>query len=281
MLRDITNVYAYIEDLLIVSENENDHIRHLTSLFERLDEYGMLINSIKCHFGKKKLEFLGQVISADGIEPVPEKVEAINAFLQPETQRQLRRFLGCVNYYYRFVQNCADTLAPLNALLRPKRKGVSTSVQWTDEAATNFKLIKERFARAILFKYPLVKAKLSLAVDASDVAVGAVLQQEVEGRHEPLAFCSKKLQLAEQRYSTFGRVLLTIYLAIKHFRYAFEAREPVIYTDNRPITQAIHVKNIKTFAARGTTPRVYIRIHKRCALQQRQRQYTCRYVIVN
>jgi hypothetical protein len=60
MLRDITNVYAYIDDLLIVSENEDEHIRHLTALLERLDEYGMIINSNKCHFGKKKIEFLGQ-----------------------------------------------------------------------------------------------------------------------------------------------------------------------------------------------------------------------------
>jgi cytoskeleton-associated protein 5 len=79
MLTDITNVCAYIDDLLIVSENEDEHIRHLTALFERLDEYGMIINSNKCHFGKNKIEFLGYVISANGIEPVPEKVDAINS----------------------------------------------------------------------------------------------------------------------------------------------------------------------------------------------------------
>jgi hypothetical protein len=72
-------------------------------------------------------------------------------------------------------------------------KGVSTNVQWTDEAATAFKLIKERLAQEILLKYTMVDAKMSLAIDASDVAVGAVLQQEVEGTHESLAFFSKKI----------------------------------------------------------------------------------------
>jgi cleavage and polyadenylation specificity factor subunit 1 len=258
MLRGIDNVYAYIDDLLIVSKNEDEHIRHLTILFERLDQYGMIINSNKCQFGKNRLEFLGHIIDANGIQPVPDKVAAINTFPRPETQRQLRRFLGCVNYYHRFVSNCAHTLAPINALLKPKRKGVSIDVKWTVEAETAFELIKERLAQAVILKYPKVNARLSLAVDASDVAVGAVLQQEVDGTQEPLAFFSKKMQPAEQRYSTFGRELLAIYQAIKHFRYMLEGRELTIFTDHMAITQAIHVSNQNRHSPRETRHLAYI-----------------------
>ena len=86
MLRGVDNVYAYIDDLLIVSKDEDEHVQHLTELFKRLDEFGMIINSKKCQFGKTKLMFLGHVISAEGIEPVPEKVEAIKAFTLPTYQ---------------------------------------------------------------------------------------------------------------------------------------------------------------------------------------------------
>ncbi|KAF2343806.1 Integrase catalytic core, partial [Trinorchestia longiramus] len=195
----------------------------------------------KCKFGKSRLKYLGHEISQTGLKPLPCKVDAIRAFPKPETQKQLRRFLGSVNFYHRFIKNCAQTLAPSSALLVPKRRGKSTLVVWNDEASTAFESIKVRLASTTELSYPAAGPEFSLVVDASNVAVGAVLQQTVGSLTSPLSFFSKKLSPTEQRYSTFGRELLAIYVSVRHFRYALEARHFVIYTDHKPVVSAINM----------------------------------------
>src|SRR5678815_2640985 len=152
-----------------------------------------------------------------------------------------------VNFYHRFIPSAADILRPLNALLKPSRKGssASTSIDWTDEARLAFSTIKEALASSVLLVFPSPTAPTRIHTDASDHAVGAVLQQYLEGEWRPLAFFSRKLQPPEVRYSAFGRKLLAIYLAIKHFRYFIDGREFHILTDHLPITYAIRASTVK------------------------------------
>ncbi|TLM25049.1 RNA-directed DNA polymerase, partial [Acinetobacter baumannii] len=103
MLRGLDFTYAYIDDLLIFSKDEEAHKKHLHQLFSRLQKYGMVINTGKCVFGVPKITFLGYSISAEGTKPLPSKVEAIKTFPVPKTVRELRRFLGMVNFYRRFI----------------------------------------------------------------------------------------------------------------------------------------------------------------------------------
>ena len=98
IVRDLEFVFAYVDDLLIASKNEQEHLRHLEIVFQRLVAHGLLINISKCELGKPTLEYLGHKVTSTGISPLPTKVEAIKEFPQPTTQRQLRRFLGIVNF---------------------------------------------------------------------------------------------------------------------------------------------------------------------------------------
>ena len=245
IFRDIPFIFIYIDDLLIASKDEEEHEIHIKIVLEKLAQYGILVNLEKCKFFQDKLEYLGHQITSTGIAPLPEKVEAIRSFPEPESQNQLRRFLGMVNFYHRFIPNCASILAPLNALVIDKKKGSKAQVKMDGEARTAFNLVKEKLANCTELQHPIQSAELSLFVDASETAIGAALHQSTEQGTAPLALFSKKLCPAEQKYSPFGRELLAMYLSVKRFEGLLIGQKACVYTDHKPLVRAIHVSHNK------------------------------------
>lgn len=240
VLRGLPFVYAYLDDLLIASSSAEEHLQHLRQLFQRLDDYGLVINPTKCQFGTSSLEFLGHLVDSTGISPLTEKVQAIQDFPPPQSLTKLRKFLGLANFYRRFIPNCGTIMQPLTDLLSSKVK--NKPIQLTESQLTAFENIKSSLASATLLLHPVPNASLCLMVDASDFAVGGVLQQWVNGQWRPLSFFSKRLQNAETRYSTFGRELLAAYLSIRYFRHILEGRTFTVYTDHKPLTYALNSK---------------------------------------
>nr|VZI23835.1 unnamed protein product [Spirometra erinaceieuropaei] len=234
VLSGLPFVYAYIDDVLVASRNK-EHKEHLALVFDRLDKFGVVINPSKCVLGVPSLEFLGHQVDPEGLRPLPSKVEVVRNFPPPTSKRQLQRFLGMLNFYRRFLPNCADLMLPLTNML----SGPKGPLELTGEALTAFERIKNSLADANLLTHPAPEAQLSLMVDASTVTVGAILLQHLTGSTQPLAFISKKLLPAETRYSTFGRELLAIYLTVKHFRHFLEGRDFTIFTDHKPLTFAL------------------------------------------
>ena len=109
--------------MLVASSSYDEHVQHLQMVLKRFEKYGVVINPSKCEFGGTKLQFLGHQVDKEGIKPLEEKVTAIQNFPHPNTRKQLREFLGLVNFYHRFVQNCAKILQPLNKLLSTTKDG--------------------------------------------------------------------------------------------------------------------------------------------------------------
>lgn len=239
MLRGLDFAYPYLDDILVYSKDQASHIDHLQQVFCRLQDYGMVVNTAKCVFGASEVTFLGYRISASGTKPLPEKVSAISNFSAPKTVKELRRFLGMINFYRRFIPNAAKQQAPLNALLTGSVKG-SHPVNFSPPELEAFEACKGGLSQAAMLAHPDCGAKLALVTDASDTAMGAVLQQFKEENWQPLAFFSRKLSPAQSKYSPYDRELLAIYEAIKYFRHMIEAREFVIYTDHKPLTFAFH-----------------------------------------
>ena len=241
VLRGVTSAYAYIDDILIASPTPEQHLKDIKTVFERLNSHGIVINPNKCLFGVSNLDFLGHHIDSHGITPLPEKVQAVRDFPQPQSQRQLRRFIGLVNFYHRFLPHGAQLMQPLHSLItstKPKLEALT----WTDSTLAAFNTTKEALANASLLAYPKPDAPTSLMTDASDTAVGAVLQQHVNGTWQPISFFSRKLSPAETRYSTFDRELLAVYLSIKHFRHLLEGRPFHVLTDHKPITFTLNTR---------------------------------------
>ena len=141
-------------------------------VFERLRDHGIA------------QKFLGHHIDSRGIAPLQDKVQTVREFPQPTTQRKLRRFIGFVNFYHRFLPHCANLMQPLHDLLDSAKQ----TVIWTDTALAAFHAAKEALAKATLLSYPQRDAPTLLMTDASDTAVGAVLQQHIRGCWHPITF---------------------------------------------------------------------------------------------
>lgn len=244
VLRGLDFCYSYVDDILAFSPDQATHLEHLEKLFERLNQYGILINVSKCVFGQSEVNFLGYNVSARGTQPLEDKVLTIKEYPRPKSAKELRRFLGMINFYRRFLPQAADEQAPLHEMLAgPTIKG-STILTWTPELNDAFEKCKLSLSRTTLLAHPVHEAPLSLVTDASNVAIGAVLQQRIEDAWQPLAFFSKKLNNAQQKYSAYDRELLAIYDSVKHFRHMLEGRHFVIFTDHKPITFAFQKKDL-------------------------------------
>ncbi|CAH2099527.1 unnamed protein product [Euphydryas editha] len=139
--RGLDFCYAYLDDFLIFSRDEKEHKSHLHQLFKRLQQYGIVINTSKCVFGAKEVKFLGYTISYEGTKPLDTKVEAIKSFPEPKTIKQLRRFLGMINFYRRFIPSAAQIQAPLNNLLTGSVKG-SHPVNLRDDTLKAFEAFR-------------------------------------------------------------------------------------------------------------------------------------------
>ncbi|GFX25654.1 retrovirus-related Pol polyprotein from transposon 17.6 [Trichonephila clavipes] len=227
-------------------ENAEEHRSHLRTIFQRLSSYGLKLNISKCVFGVTELIFLGHLITPDGIKPLPDKVQAVFDYKQPETVGSLRKFLGLLNFYRRFLPKAAEQQYLLSEFLKgSKGKKDSKPLNWSSEAITAFQRCKQALADAALLAHPSPSAPLALHLDAPDYAIGGALHQVVDSELQPLAFFSRKLTSSEKSYSAYDRELPAIYSAIRHFRYMLEARDFTVFTDHKPLTYAFRQKSDK------------------------------------
>lgn len=231
ILRDLPFCFAYLDDILVASTSEELHQKHLRQLFLRLSDNGLVINKEKCAFGVSELDYLGHRVTTKGILPLPERVQALEQYPEPENRAQLQRFLGCLNYYHRFLPGIAAKLAPLHAAA----SGRGTEICWSDECQNAFKMAKAALSTATLLHHPRVDVRTSITVDASQTAIGAQLEQRQRGQWVPIAFFSRKLSPAERKYSAFDRELLAAYSAVRHFRHFVEGTSFTLFTDHKPL----------------------------------------------
>ncbi|GFX44924.1 retrovirus-related Pol polyprotein from transposon 17.6 [Trichonephila clavipes] len=238
VLRGMDFCVPYSDDVLVASEDEDQHLSHLKQVFQRFEEYGVVLNASKSVFEETLVKCLGDVVTAEGISPLPEKVAAITNFSKPETVKELRRFLAICNFYWRFVPHAARTQAVLNNYLKGAKRNDRTPILWSEESAAAFEKCKKDLADATLLHHPWADASLAIVVDASDTAVGVALHQQTFKGWQPLVFFSKTLSPAQWRYSAYDRELLAAYMAIKYFQHMVEGRSFTLFTDHKPLVYA-------------------------------------------
>ena len=219
---------AYIDDLLIITQGDfKEHLNHLDSALTRLKDAGLKICAAKSKLGRHELEYLGYFITRDGIKPLNKKVEAINNLATPKNRRELRKFIGLVNYYRDMWPKRSEILGPLTGL-------TSTSVpwKWTPECQHAFEAMKSLVARDVILSYPQFDKPFHIHTDASKSQLGAVISQE----NKPIAFYSRKLSPAQTRYTTTERELLSIVEVLKEFRNILLGQQIIIHTDHENLT---------------------------------------------
>ena len=185
------------------------------------------------------MEFLGHLINKDGIAPLPEKVAAMRSYEMPRTAKELRRCLGMINFYRRFIPKSAETLQPLYDLIKElNTQPRNAKIKWSSEQLQAFAKSKRDLTNAS-YLYPAPDQPLYLAADASDTGVAAVLYQESAAiGMQPLGFFSRLLNASQLKWTIFSRELLTVYLATKHFSYFLEGSLFTIQTDHQALVSA-------------------------------------------
>jgi hypothetical protein len=219
---------SYIDDVLVtICDDWDDHLAKLDTVFSRLGAVGLKVNARKSFFGRDATEYLGFWITRKGISPLPKKVNAMLKIAPPTTKKQLRRFIGMVNYYRDMWIRRSHTLAPLTAL-----SSKTVKWQWTDVEQNAFDEMKKIISRETLLTYPYFHLPFEIHTDASHTQLGSVILQD----KRPIAFYSRKLNPAQTRYTTTERELLSIVETRKEFRNILLGQQITIYTDHQNLT---------------------------------------------
>ena len=221
---------AYLDDIVVFSTTWNDHINHLTEIFNRLRTAGLTAKPSKCNFGMATCSYLGHVIGLGNIKPDEAKIHAIKNFIRPLTKKDVRSYLGLVGYYRKFIPNFASLSACLSDLTS---KDQPQKVKWTQAHQDAFEHLKEFLIRKPIRKCPDYSKRFYLQTDASERGVGGVLsQKDEEGFDHPIAYFSRKLLPRETRYSATEKELLAIVNSLKHFDVYLLGQEFTIMTDH-------------------------------------------------
>jgi len=227
-LDDFVNVY--IDDILVFSKTMKEHLTHLRKVLEQLRKNKLYGKLSKCSFFQKEMEFLGHVISAQGIQVDPKKTQAIDEWVQPKTVTELRSFLGLANYYRKFVKDYAKITGPLTTLLRKDSK-----MDWQEAQEIAFQTLKKALVTAPVLRSPDFSLPFVVTTDASDFAIGQVLTQDDGTGAKPVAYESRKLTPAELNYPIHEKEMLAIIHALKIWRIYLEGQHFTVITDHKSL----------------------------------------------
>ncbi|KAL7726291.1 hypothetical protein ACLKA6_008470 [Drosophila palustris] len=221
------HAFAYLDDIVVIGATKEQHVANLREVFHRLRAAYLKLNRKKCSFIRKRLVYLGHVISGEGICTDPEKVEAIQNLKASTTCKELRQCLGLASWYRRFVPNFATLVQPMTELLKKGKKWF-----WGEEQEEALRQLKEKLTTAPVLACPDFSAKFVLQTDASDYGLGAVLTQVVDGQERIIAYASRKLLKAEMNYSATEKECLAIVWSIRKLQCYLEGYRFDVVTDH-------------------------------------------------
>lgn len=237
---------VYLDDIIVFSESFDSHLEKLQQVFDRLKGANLKLKPTKCSLFKRKVKYLGHVVSSEGICTDPEKVEVIENWLTPSNVTEVRKFLGLCSYYRKFVKNFGQTAAPLHHLTQKE-----VGFRWTEEHSKAFRDLKAALTSSPILAYPDFSQQFVLDTDASNGAIGAVLSQVgADGKEHVIAYASKKLAKSEVKYSTTRKELLAVVKFVKQFRHYLLGRKFVLRTDHNSLRWLFQFKEPEGQVAR-------------------------------
>ena len=232
ILHGLSGVICYIDDILITGKNEEEHLRNLAAVLNRLEKHGFRLKMDKCRFLIPSVEYLGHQIDEEGIRAVPNKVEAITNAPQPTNVQELQSFLGLLNYYGKCIRNLSSIIHPLNCLLHANQKW-----KWTDECTQAFEEAKRQLVSAHVLTHYDPTLPINLAADASAYGIGAVISHVLsDGSEKPISFASRTLTAAEKNYSQLEKEALSLIFGVRKFHQYLYGRKFTLITDHKPLT---------------------------------------------
>ena len=229
---------VYIDNLVIPGKTFLEHLAHLRQVFQRLKVEGLKLKTSKCNLCLKEVEFLGHLVSADGVRTDPRKTDKVATWPVPTSKREVQQFLGLANYYRRFVKDFATIAKPLHYLTEK-----TAAFEWTESAQLAFEELRGRLVSAPVLAFPDYSKPFILDTDASEAGIGAVLSQlRDDGSEAVIAYASRVLTRPERRYCVTRKELLAVVTFIQHFRSYLLGREFQLRTDHGSLTWLANFK---------------------------------------
>ena len=232
LLYDVCELY--IDDIIVHGQTEAEFAANLAKVLRRLQERGITVNPAKCRLGVPEVEYVGHVISETGLTMSDSKKKKVLDFPLPETRKQLRGFLGLVNYFRDHIRGHAVICYPLHQLVA---QSSGKHLQWTPVCIKAFQEIKDAVAELQTLFFPVEDAPVYLHTDACKYGVGAYVFQVIHGVERPIGFYSKSLKGAELNWSTIEQECYAIMCAVREFDYLLRFRKFVLRTDHHNLIE--------------------------------------------
>ena len=249
VLADLDFAFGYLDDILIYSPDVPTHLVHMRQLFQRLREADLILNREKCNFFKSHIQYLGHLISGEGIKPLPEKLESIKEMPPPTTPKEVKQFLGLIGYYRKFVPRFADVARPLTNLTR-----LDQPFEWSDKCQASFELLKEALIKEPILRFPDPNKPYTLYTDASKYAWSCVLTQQythdIDNKqivvNHPITYVSGLFKGSQLNWVALTKEAYAIYMSIKKLTYYLEDAEITLRSDHLPLKRFLQRNTLNT-----------------------------------
>ena len=238
LIRDIPGCANISDNIWLWSTDKESHYKQLENLLATLETNGLTLKLPKCTFMASEINVFGHIVSANGIRPDDDKIEAVKNASPPKSASEVRSFLGLTNYCSRYIAQYSTITAPLRQLTKANAK-----FHWGDEQDKSFRTLKQVLTCQPVLAHYCLEAKTRVVVDASPWAVGAILlQEQADHTYQPVAYGSRSLTETEQKYGQIEKESLAIVFGCEHFHMYLYGRNFELETDHRPLQHIYETK---------------------------------------
>ena len=237
---------GYLDDIIIFSKTEEEHLQHLEEIFIRLRKFGLKMKREKCSFFKKHIQYLGHLVSERGFEPLPEKLESIRKMPAPRTAKEVKQFLGLIGYYRKFVPRFADISRPLTKLTRH-----NVVFEWTGQCSKAFNHLRELLMEYPILRYPDPKQGYILYTDASGIGWSGVLTQEHldergKAKNHPICYVSGQFRGSQLNWAALTKEAYAIYMSVRRLSFYVTDAEVTIRSDHLPLKKFLNKQTMNS-----------------------------------
>ena len=237
---------GYLDDIIIFSKTEEEHLQHLEEIFIRLRKFGLKMKREKCSFFKKHIQYLGHLVSERGFEPLPEKLESIRKMPAPRTAKEVKQFLGLIGYYRKFVPRFAVISRPLTKLTRH-----NVVFEWTEQCSKAFNHLRELLMEYPILRYPDPKQGYILYTDASGIGWSGVLTQEHldergKAKNHPICYVSGQFRGSQLNWAALTKEAYAIYMSVRRLSFYVTDAEVTIRSDHLPLKKFLNKQTMNS-----------------------------------
>jgi hypothetical protein len=222
---------VYLDDIIVFGNSFEQALGNFEEVLQRLQSANLKLKPSKCHLFRKSVDFLGHIVSSEGIQTDPTKIEKVEFWEPPINLHEVRSFLGLAGYYRRFVPDYSTVAEPLTRLTRK-----NVPFDWNPPQQEAFECLKTALTTAPILGFPRDAGRFILDTDASGTGIGAVLSQEQDGEERVIAYASHTLSRSQQNYCTTKRELLAVVVFIQQYQHFLADREFTLRTDHASLT---------------------------------------------